>query len=87
MREDRERLLEDLDRERERAAQEQARAEEVQREAEHFIRSGKKHRRRLAGFARSWRLRGLRGSGVGCSEDRAVAHIPPSRNGPTCLSE
>ena len=38
MREERERLLEDLDRERERAAQEQARAEEVQRDSEQFIR-------------------------------------------------
>jgi excisionase family DNA binding protein len=37
MREERQRLLEDLDRERERAAQEQARAEEVQRDAEQFI--------------------------------------------------
>jgi excisionase family DNA binding protein len=38
MREERQRLLEDLDRERERAAQEQARAEEVQQDAEQFIR-------------------------------------------------
>ncbi len=38
LREDRERLLGDLERERERAAQEQARAEEVQRDAEQFVR-------------------------------------------------
>jgi excisionase family DNA binding protein len=38
MREERERLLEDLARERERAAQEEERAEELQREAEQFIR-------------------------------------------------
>jgi excisionase family DNA binding protein len=38
MREERERLLEDLARERERAAQEQERAEEIQRDAEQFIR-------------------------------------------------
>jgi excisionase family DNA binding protein len=38
MREERERLLEDLSRERERAAQEQERAEEAQQEAEQFIR-------------------------------------------------
>jgi excisionase family DNA binding protein len=38
MREERQRLLEDLDRERERAAQEQARTEEVQRDAEQSIR-------------------------------------------------
>jgi excisionase family DNA binding protein len=37
MREERQRLLEDLDREKERAAQVQARAEEVQRDAEQFI--------------------------------------------------
>ena len=38
MREERERLLEDLARERERAAQEQEKAEDVQRDAEQFIR-------------------------------------------------
>jgi excisionase family DNA binding protein len=38
MREERERLLEDLSRERERAAQEQERAEEAQRDTEQFIR-------------------------------------------------
>ena len=38
MREERERLLEDLARERERAAQEQEKAEEIQRDAEQFIR-------------------------------------------------
>src|SRR5215212_6596236 len=38
MREERERLLEDLSRERERATQEEERAEEMQREAEQFIR-------------------------------------------------
>jgi chromosome segregation ATPase len=38
MREERERLLEDLARERERAAQEQEKAEETQRDAEQFIR-------------------------------------------------
>ncbi len=37
MREERQRLLEDLDRERERAVQEQARAEEVEREAERIV--------------------------------------------------
>jgi excisionase family DNA binding protein len=38
IREERERLLEDLARERERAAQEQERAEEIQRDAEQFVR-------------------------------------------------
>src|SRR5215212_1109313 len=38
MREERERLLEDLSREKERATQEEERAEEMQREAEQFIR-------------------------------------------------
>jgi excisionase family DNA binding protein len=38
MREERERLLEDLARERERAAQEQEKAEDVQRDAEQYIR-------------------------------------------------
>jgi chromosome segregation ATPase len=38
MRDERERLLEDLARERERAAQEQEKAEDIQRDAEQFIR-------------------------------------------------